>query len=86
MRDFYDIYILTYTQTFNPDTFKLALSKTVEKRGTSEQMADVSGVIQTITDSPILIDLWQRYQTKYSFASAVSWEMALDALSKLAQM
>jgi len=86
MRDFYDIYILTYTQPFNPDTFKLALNKTVEKRGTSEQMADIHGVIQTITDSPILFDLWQRYQAKYSFATDVSWEMAIDALSKLAQM
>ena len=58
----------------------------VEKRGTSEQMADIRGVIQTITDSAILIDLWKRYQKKYSYAADVSWEMAIDALNKLAEM
>jgi len=85
MRDFYDIYILTNTQPFAPEIFKAALSKTVEKRGTSEQMADIHGVIQTIANSPIMIDLWQRYQMKYSYAADVTWDMAIDALSKLAQ-
>ena len=86
MRDFYDIYILTTTQPFDTGVFKAALNKTVEKRGTSEQMADVRDVIQTITNSTILIDHWKRYQKKYSYAADVSWEMAIDALNKLAEM
>jgi len=86
MRDFYDIYILTYTQPFDSDIFKTALSKTVENRGTSEQMADTHGVIKAITDNTILINLWQRYQKKYNYAADVSWEMAIDALNKLAKM
>ena len=86
MKDFYDIYILTNTLSFDPDIFKAALKKTVEKRGTSEQMADVHGVIQTIADSTILIDLWQRYQKKYNYAADVSCEMAIDALNKLTEM
>jgi len=83
MRDFYDVYILTNTQPFDPVILKAALSKTVEKRGTSKQMADAHGVIQAIADSTILIDLWQRYQKKYNYAADVSWEMAIDALNKL---
>ena len=86
MRDFYDIYILTYTQHFDSGIFKAALSKTVEKRGTSEQMAGIQGVIQAIADSTIMIELWQRYQKKYNYAAGVSWEMAIDALKKLAEM
>ena len=86
MRDFYDIYILTNTQPFDPNIFKAALSKTVEKRGTSEQMADIHGVIQAIADSTNLIDLWQRYQKTYNYAADVSWEITIDALSKLAEM
>ena len=60
MRDFYDIFILTTTQNLDPEIFKAALKKTVEKRGTTEQMSDIENVIETITDSPILIDLWER--------------------------
>lgn len=86
MRDFYDIFILTTTQHFDPEIFKAALKKTVEKRGTTEQMSDIENVVKTITDSPILIDLWQRYQKKFTYAEDVSWGIAIDALNKLAQM
>jgi len=86
MRDYYDIYVLTITQPFDLQVFKKALSKTVEKRGTCEQMADIHGVIQTIAGSTILIDLWQRYQKKYAYAADVSWEEVIDALNKLAKM
>jgi hypothetical protein len=83
MRDFYDIYILTTTQQFNSDTFKAALQKTVEKRGTSKQMGDMADAIQAVADSPIMLDLWQRYQKKYSYAAAVTWEMAVGAVKGL---
>jgi predicted nucleotidyltransferase component of viral defense system len=83
MRDFYDIFILTTTQKFSLDTFRSALEKTVEKRGTSEQMNDIADVIHTVTDSPIMIDLWQRYQKKYSYAADVTWEMAIGAVKSL---
>lgn len=85
MRDFYDIYILTTTQQFNSDTFKAALQKTVEKRGTSEQMGDMTDAIQTVTNSPIMLDLWQRYQKKYGYAANVTWEMAVRAVKQLAE-
>jgi hypothetical protein len=85
MRDSYDIYILTTTQQFNSDTFKAALQKTVEKRGTSEQMDDMADAIQTVANSPIMLDLWQRYQKKYSYAADVTWEMAVGAVKGLAE-
>lgn len=85
MRDFYDIYILTTTQQFNSDTFRAALQKTVEKRGTFEQMGDMADAIQAVADSPIMLDLWQRYQKKYSYAADVSWEMAVRAVNGLAE-
>ena len=86
MRDFYDIFILTTTQTFDSETFKAALNKTVIKRGTTEQMGDIADVIRMVADSPIMIDLWRRYQTKFTYAADVSWEMAIDALNRLAQI
>ena len=86
MRDFYDIYILTTTQPFDGDTFKAALNKTIEKRGTVEQMADTDGAIAIVSESPVMIELWQKYAKKYSYAADVTWEMAMDAVKVLASL
>lgn len=72
MRDFYDIYILTTTQRFNDAIFRLALEKTVTKRNTVSQMSNPQSVIQNIATSEIMLNLWQRYQKKYSYAAGVS--------------
>ena len=85
MRDFYDIFILTTTQTYDAGVFKAALENTVKKRGTTEQMADVNAVIQIVSGSSILINLWQRYQKKFTYAADVSWGMAIEALNILAK-
>ena len=82
---FYDIYILTATQSVNADTFRAALQKTEENRGTAEQMADATGAIQMIAESPIIRSLWQRYQKNYSYANDVSWDMVIGALRGLAE-
>lgn len=85
MRDFYDIYILTNTQTFEEDVFRAALKRTVEKRQTVQQMVDTEDVIQRIATSTIMVDLWKRYQKKYSYAGDITWQMAIDALVILAR-
>lgn len=85
MRDFYDIYILTTTQTFDTDTFNASLKKTVEKRGTTGQIADISDTVKIVANSPIMIDAWHRYQKKFTYADAVSWKMAIDALKALSE-
>lgn len=83
MRDFYDIYILTLTQAFNASTFKAALEQTVGKRNSIRQMTDQENVIQMVAESPIMIDLWQRYQKKYSYAYGVPWATTINALKGL---
>jgi len=84
MRDFYDIYLLTATQSFDPDTFREALKNTSEKRHTSRQIETSDEIIQTIAESTIMSVSWNRYQKKYSYAAGVTWEMAIDALKRLA--
>jgi hypothetical protein len=86
MRDFYDIYILTVKQQFDSDTFKAALQKTVEKRGTTEQMADIPDAVTMIEESPVMISLWEKYRKKYIYANEVTWEMAIGAVKALARL
>ena len=85
MRDFYDIYILTTTQTFDADIFKAALNKTLLKRGTAERMSDITKTIQMIEKSSVMFDLWQRYRQKYTYAAGITWEMVIEAVRVLAE-
>jgi predicted nucleotidyltransferase component of viral defense system len=86
MRDFYDIYILTITQPVNADTFKKALHKTIEIRGTAEQMTDTADTIVMIAENPVMSDLWQKYSKKYSYAADITWGMVIGAVKVLAGM
>ena len=45
-----------------------ALEKTVEKRGTTEQMADMPSAITMVEESPAMVNLWEKYRKKYSYA------------------
>ncbi len=85
MRDFYDIYILTTTQAYDAATFKAALKKTIDMRGTSKQMADTEEAIAMLAASPVMIDLWQKYAKKYSYAADVTWETVMDSVRHLAR-
>ena len=84
MRDFYDIYILTKMQDINLDIFREALKKTVEKRQTVQQMSGITDVINNIFADAVMIDLWSKYQNKYSYAADITWEMAINAVKWLA--
>ncbi|WP_010259694.1 nucleotidyl transferase AbiEii/AbiGii toxin family protein [Treponema primitia] len=84
MRDFYDVYILTTTRTFNKAIFRTALNKTVETRGTKKQMSEINEVIKMITESSVMISLWQKYRKKYLYAADVTWEMTIIAVKNLA--
>jgi len=83
MRDFYDIHVLTATQPFSMDTFNSALDKTMQKRGTAEQISDAEATLQMIAESPAMIDLWQRYRRRYVYAADVSWDMVIAAVKAL---
>ena len=85
MRDFYDIYILTVSHPFDPEIFRTALQNTAERRSTSAQMTEMDTILHTIADSPQMRELWRRYQSKYSYATNVTWEMATATIVKLAK-
>ena len=85
MRDFYDIYILTTTHSFDSAIFSAALRKTTEKRNTVEQMAGPEKIIHSIASDSDMAELWVRYQKKYRYAEGITWEVVLKALNELAR-
>lgn len=85
MRDFYDIYILTTTQAQNidNDTLKAAFINTSKKRGSLALLSDVDIILNEITESTVLIDLWQSYQRKFDYATGILWEDVMQSFRLL---
>ena len=85
MRDFYDIYILTTTQAQNidNDTLKAAFINTSKKRGSLALLSDVDIILNEITESTVLIDLWQSYQRKFDYATGILWEDVMQSVMLL---
>lgn len=82
-RDFYDAYILTTTQKFNKSVFAEALSATANHRGTTEQIADVPGILHNIEESPELRAMWEKYRKQFVYAQNITYEQIMNAVRAL---
>jgi len=72
-RDFYDVYILTKTQSFNLLVFKEAFKSTTTHRETSHILNDISKRIDEIESSETLKKRWSKYTKDYSYAEDIVW-------------
>ena len=72
-RDFYDAYILMTTQEFDMALFADALKATAAHRGTTQQIADVPGILQNIAESPELRLMWEKYRKQFSYAERIEY-------------
>jgi len=86
MRDFYDIYVLTKTHSFDKKIFKSALEKTSKNRNTVPQVADADNIIEIIETSSLMADLWKRYQKRYAYTADITWQMAVDSVRQLSAL
>ena len=82
-RDFYDVYLIVKTQSYDTDIFHKALSRTALQRGTTERIKNVSEILKTIKDSPILKHQWGKYQREYSYAKDITFADTVKILYKL---
>jgi hypothetical protein len=46
-------------------------------------MSNVADSMAMIAESPVMIGLWRKYSKKYTYAAAVTWDMAIGALKIL---
>ena len=82
-RDFYYVYILGTTQEYDKEIFKEALKATAIHRGSLEKIADVKGIIEQISSSANLNDMWVKYQKKFSYAKDITFDKILGVLNNL---
>ena len=84
-RDFYDVYILGTTQRYDKKIFLKALEATAIHRGSREQIIDKTGIIEKLSASEELIQMWEKYRKKFSYASESQYADVMDVLIKMFQ-
>jgi predicted nucleotidyltransferase component of viral defense system len=82
-RDFYDIAILSRTQTFDAHILREAIVATAAHRGTSERIADTGAILGVIEKSKELQEMWGKYQRQFDYAADFTWEMIMSTLREL---
>ena len=85
LRDFYDVYILGTTQRYDKKIFLKALEATAIHRGSREQIIDKTGIIEKLSASEELIQMWEKYRKKFSYASEILYADVMDVLIKMFQ-
>lgn len=84
-RDFYNVYILGTTQRYDKKIFLKALEATAIHRGSREQIIDKTGIIEKLSASEELIQMWEKYRKKFSYASELQYADVMDVLIKMFQ-
>lgn len=83
-RDFYDVYILSKTVSFDSKILEKALAATCEHRGTRELVENEAAPrIAAIETSDDLKALWKKYQKKFPYAKGIVFEDTVGAAKKL---
>jgi len=82
-RDYYDVYILTTTQEYDKALFADALKATAKHRGTTNQIADISGILKNLEESTELKSRWDKYRKQFAYAKEIEYEKILQALNSL---
>lgn len=82
-RDFYDVYILTKTQSYDLSVFKEALKSTAEHREASYIFNDISKRLNEIENSETLKKRWDKYTKDYRYAEEVQYSNIIAALRAL---
>ena len=85
-RDYYDIYILSTTQTYDKKLFQEALTATASHRGSTEIIANTKAIITLISSSEELQDMWAKYQKKFVYARDIAYGQIIKVLEKLMQV
>ena len=84
-RDFYDVYILATTQTYDHALFRQALQEIAVHRATTAHISDVPGILQTLSESLELQALWVKYRRQFSYAQGIEYAQIIMTIGQMLQ-
>lgn len=82
-RDYYDVYILSTTQQYDRLLFEEALAATADYRGSTNSIMDRAGIMERISKSEDLQEMWEKYRKRFAYAESISYEDIIRALRDL---
>ena len=82
-RDYYDVYILVKEREYDRKTFQNALRATAEHRGSWERIEHWEPILDRLTDSEDLRNLWEKYRREFHYARDIAFEETIEAARKL---
>ena len=87
MKDFYDIYMLITEQRdmINPDIFAEAVGNTAKQRRMLRLLPQATHIIDTIVESPMMDNLWERYKAANKYAADLEFKDVTAALRVLCE-
>lgn len=84
LRDYYDIYILQATGLpIDTGILSAALHATCRKRESEILLPRYEAILDQIANSKAMLDLWQNYQKKNSYASGIDWNTVITSIRAL---
>ena len=85
MRDFYDIYILSflYGDRINKEILEEAFINTCEKRKTKYVINDIYQILKNIENDEGLKNLWKKYQDKFQYADGIEYTDVINSIRLL---
>jgi predicted nucleotidyltransferase component of viral defense system len=83
VRDFYDIVVLTSTQTYDAILLSKALNATAGHRGTTAKIADQEKLLTAISGNKELQGMRKKYQKQFDYAGDITWEQIMQCLTGL---
>ena len=63
--------------------FAEALKTTAEHRNTTQQIADISGILHNIEESLELKTMWDKYRKQFAYAKEIEYMSIMTVLSQL---
>lgn len=82
-RDYYDIFILETTQKYDEKIFKEALEATAIHRGSLERISDTKSIIELLSNSEEVKEMWLKYQKKFAYARDIVYAQIMNVLKQL---
>lgn len=88
MRDYYDVFILSrmYADKIDPLLLKKAYIATCQQRDTEYLLNGYKNIIQSIEESKSQMEFWRKYQDKYPYATAISFQDILQSTVQLLKL
>lgn len=80
IRDFYDIYILQNTQSFDKNIFKDAFIATIKHRNSEQIVTNYKDIVNNIKINNDLQNMWEKYKAQFFYARNISYDDIIKSL------